>query len=253
MKDLRPSASVWKPPMSTLIHLLTLLLVLGLAVGPLSLTSAQAPGIRITELRCNDDPEVVAVTNTGSASQDLTGWTLRSAPPTSEVFDLSTVGVLAAGATVFVQSGPQASGSFIWSRNLLFRDTTAYARIVNAAGAVVQEVKCAGGSPVQTPTPSPTSPNSAVPDGGGLPPSSTWLSSSSPILMMAAGGLLMTLGGGAVIALWPRQAAVAEAIGRMERGSSVASPAGSRGRPLYLLASLGMVVLIIRLMTGRRR
>jgi hypothetical protein len=210
MKDLRPAPAMWRPSTPTLIGFLVLLLLLGLAVGQVSLVSAQAPGIRITSLICNEDPEVVAVTNQGSSAQDLSGWSLKSDPPQNEVFDLSALGVLAPSATVFVQSGPHAGGSFVWSTNLVFRDgdSSDYARIVDNHGSTVQEVNCARSSPTTGSTPSPApQTDAAVPNGGG-PPGSSEPSLLSATVTIAAGGLLIVLAVAAfVVAFWRRSPA----------------------------------------------
>jgi hypothetical protein len=254
MKDLRPAPDMWRRSTRTLIGFLVLLLLLGLAVGPVSLVSAQAPDIQITSLICSEDPEVVAVTNQGSSAQDLSGWSLKSDPPQNEVFDLSAVGVLAPGATVFVQSGPQASGSFVWSTNLVFRagDTSDYARIVDNHGATVQQVNCAGPSPTTPPTPSPAPQTAApLPDGGG-PPGPSGSSLLSATLTIAAGGLLIVLALAAFVAASPRRSPAQVIIGRAAGHRSDPTPAGKLGSAFLLLGSLGLAVVIIRLMTGRR-
>src|SRR5213596_2401557 len=107
------------------VGLFALLFLAGFAGGVTlrsSTASAQAPQVRVTELQCSRDPEVVAVTNQGINAQDLTGWSLKSDPVASESFDLTAVGILAPGVTVFVESGPSASGTFVWSPNFIFRD-----------------------------------------------------------------------------------------------------------------------------------
>jgi hypothetical protein len=176
-----------------------------------TLASAQAQQVRITELQCNRDPEVVAITNQGTAVQDLEGWTLRSDPVESEVFDLSTIGSLSPGASVLVQSGPQAGGLFVWSNTQILRDDDAqdFARVVDASGAVVHEVNCGGGT--SAPTAAPTAAPAATPDAadgvpvGGGPPS--YGSESSAGAMMFAGGLLTALGLASIIILWQRRPA----------------------------------------------
>jgi len=255
MKDLRPAPAMWRPSTPTLIGFLVLLLLLGLAVGQMSLASAQAPDIRISSLICNEDPEVVAVTNQGSSPQDLSGWSLKSDPPQNEVFDLSVVGMLAPGATVFVQSGPHASGSFVWSTNLVFRDgdSSDYARIVDNHESTVQEVNCAGPSPTTSSTPSPTPQTVAgVPNGGG-PPGSSEPSSLSATLTIAAGGLLIVLAVAAFVAAFPRRSPAQVSIGRAAGHRSEPTAAGKPGWAFALFGSLGLMVVIIGLMTGRRR
>ena len=181
-----------------------------LALASVSLVSAQTAELRISELQCNSNPELVTITNQGSAEQDLAGWTLRSDPVASEFFDLSVIGVLGAGVSVFVESGPSALGSYVWSTEFVLRDSDAtdFARIVNANGAVVHEVKCQSASPTitasataqptptaapatarPTPTAAPaTAPSNVVPDGGGPPGAGSWQSGG---LMLVAGAWLL--------------------------------------------------------------
>ncbi|MEX0682512.1 MAG: lamin tail domain-containing protein [Dehalococcoidia bacterium] len=252
MKDLRPAPAIWRPSTPALIGFLALLLLPGLAVGQMSLVSAQTPGIGITSLKCNEDPEVVAVTNQGSSVQDLAGWSLKS-DPQNEVFDLSGVGVLAPGATVFVQSGPHASGSFVWSTNLIFRDgdSSDYARIVDNQGSTVQEVKCASPGPTTSSTPSPTPQTvAAIPSGGG-PPGPGEPSSRSATMTMAAGGLLITLAFAAFVAAFSPISAQAS-VGPAAPNRSDPTPAGKPGWA-FALFSVSLMVVIVRLMTGRRR
>jgi hypothetical protein len=178
-----------------------------LALNSASMVSAQVAEIRIAELQCNSNPESVTITNQGGgAGQDLTGWTLKSDPVASESFDLSVIGVLGAGVSVFVEAGPSAQGSYVWSTEFVLRDSDAtdFARIVNANGAVVHEVKCQSASPTPavsgtaqpTPTVAPTAarpaptaapataPSNVVPDGGGPPGNGSWQS----------GGLMLVVG-----------------------------------------------------------
>src|SRR3989304_970010 len=97
------------------------LLAVAFGIGFASLSSAQAPDIRIAELKCNGDPELVAIENAGDAAQQLAGWQLQS-DPASEAFDLSVLGSLQPGASVFIQAGPSASGVFKWGTQFVFRD-----------------------------------------------------------------------------------------------------------------------------------
>src|SRR3989337_1914775 len=117
-------------------------------IGLASLSAAQTPDIRIAELQCTGDPEVVAVENRGDQAQELAGWTLQS-DPASEVFDLSVLGGLQPGASIFIQAGPSATGVFKWGTALVFRDDdpTDYVRIVDNNGATVDQVNCGGATP----------------------------------------------------------------------------------------------------------
>src|SRR3989304_2228506 len=131
-------------------------LAVAFGIGFASLSSALAPSIRIAELKCNDDPEVVAIENAGDAAQQLAGWQLQS-DPASETFDLSVLGSLQAGASIFIQAGPSATGVFKWGTSFVLRDDdpTDYVRIVDDTGATVDQVNCESQIPSE---PSPTAP-----------------------------------------------------------------------------------------------
>src|SRR3990170_772947 len=144
------------------------LLAVASGIGLASLSSAQAPDIRIAELKCNGDPELVAIENAGDAAQQLAGWKLQS-DPASEVFDLSVLGGLQSGVSIFIQAGPAATGVFKWGTQFVFRDDdpTDYVRIVDNNGATVDQVNCGGPTPA---APSPTAnPANGVRGGGGSP------------------------------------------------------------------------------------
>jgi lamin tail-like protein len=231
-----------------------------LALASVSLVSAQAAELRISELQCNSDPEVVTITNQGSAEQDLAGWTLRSDPVVSESFNLSVIGVLGAGVSVFVESGPGAQGSYVWSASFVLRDSDAtdFARIVNANGAVVHEVKCQAGSPTitaqataqptataapttarPTPTAAPaTVSTNLVPDGGGPPGSGSWQSGG---LMLVIGAWLLAAGFGIVVLARLRSGRAQPVIANMEALSPAILPEPATpgyARWLYLLGVL---------------
>src|SRR5437899_4755619 len=79
--------------------------------------SAVQPNIIITSVECSGNPEMVILGNQGSQPQDLSGWKLQSDPVSNQSYDLSTVGSLAAGTSVTIESGPAANGVFVWSRD----------------------------------------------------------------------------------------------------------------------------------------
>src|SRR3990170_1704481 len=111
------------------------LLAIAFGIGFASLSSALAPSIRIAELQCNGDPEVVAIENAGDTAQELAGWQLQSDPAT-EVFDLAALNSLQPGASIFIQAGPSATGVFKWGTELVLRDDdpTDFVRIVDNTG-----------------------------------------------------------------------------------------------------------------------
>ena len=196
------------------------LLAVAFGIGFASLSSAQAPGVRIAELKCNGDPELVGIENAGDAAQQMAGWKLQS-DPASEVFDLSVLGGLQSGVSIFIQAGPAATGVFKWGNEFVLRDddTTDYVRIVDNNGATVDQVNCGGATPA---APSPTAtPANGVPNGGGAPPLPD--GPLAPVTLVAV-GLGLAAAGAAVLAflrLRPRPVAVA----------AVAAPAPARTAP----------------------
>jgi hypothetical protein len=225
-------------------------LAIAVALAAFSTAAAQGPDIRIAELQCTGNPEVVTIENGGDAAQDLTGWTLVSDPTSSESFDLSALGGLQPGASVFIQSGPFASGVFNWGPEFVFRDddATDFARLVDDEGAIVDEVPCAEPTPAETPEPSPApspEPTSAdVPNGGGLPPPPGGLSPSA--IMVFAGSILASLGAVTAAIPWLGSSSVEAAAepvrltGRRER-SARSEAAFSWG---IGLAVMGIVVAL---------
>ena len=241
------------------------LLAVAFGIGFASLSSAQAPDIRIAELKCNGDPELVAIDNAGDAAQQLAGWQLQS-DPASEAFDLSVLGSLQAGASIFIQAGPSATGVFKWGTSFVFRDDdpTDYVRIVDNNGATVDQVNCGGATPA-APSPMAT-PANGVPNGGGAPPLPD--GPLTPVTLMAA-GLGLAAAGAAVLAflrLRPRPVAVAavaaSALARIapavegRRGVATAHrPSGASGpavKTVVGFAALGLLVAVAFLLLNAR-
>ena len=71
-------------------------------------SAAAAADVRVASLDCASNPEVVELSNTGDESQDLTGWALVSDPIASESYGLTPLGTMAAGSSVFIESGAKA-------------------------------------------------------------------------------------------------------------------------------------------------
>jgi hypothetical protein len=256
--------------------LLTPLFVLGFAGGfalHLSLARAQTPQVRVTELQCSSDPESVAITNQDATAQTLTGWSLKSDPVASESYDLSSVGILAPGITIFVESGPAASGTFVWSQSPIFRDgdPTDFVRIVDNNGATVHEVNCQGTSatPVATPTAAPTSaptappaspttrapastptaaPVGVVPLGGGPPAPSSGVFA---VILLAVGLLAIGVG---IFALPHRSAAGGPSVGPASQARAFRATArrSADGRWVYMVA-LAVLAVVAFVSGGRRR
>src|SRR3990170_2521015 len=243
-------------------------LAVAFGIGFASLSSALAPSIRIAELKCNDDPEVVAIENAGDAAQQLAGWQLQS-DPASEAFDLSVLGSLQPGASILIQAGPSASGVFKWGTAFVFRDddSTDYVRIVDNNGATVDQVNCGGATPA---APSPTAiPPNGVPNGGGAPPLPD--GPLTPVTLIGAGMALAAAGAAALAfpMLRARPVAVAAvaapspartapavaAVGGDRRVGPVRRPSGASGpavKAVVGFAALGLLVaLAFLLFRGR--
>lgn len=219
-----------------------------LALAAVASVRGQAPDVQISQLDCNSDPEIVVIENEGDEAQQLDGWQLVSDPTDSETFDLSVVGGLQPGASVTIQSGPSASGVFVWSTEFVFRDddATDFARLVDDGGNTVSEVACAEAAeptPTATATTEPTPSN--VPNGGGLPPAAG--APLPPALLMLVGGSvaalgLMTLAAPVRLGAW--------LSGRRQRPGEAAAEAGGRprragGSRVFALALLALVAAIL--------
>jgi len=168
--------------------------------------AAAAADVKIASLDCDSDPQVVELSNTGDESQDLTGWRLVSDPIGSESYDLTPLGTLAAGSSVFIESGANAESTFVWSTQDVFRagDPDDFARVVDNAGQKRSEMPCAApAQPSSTPAPTPTAappsptptiaPLDGVPDGGG-PPSAASDALVTPLAALMAGASLAGVG-----------------------------------------------------------
>ena len=140
-------------------------LVMVMALGS-STARAQQGDVGISSLDCGSDPETVTILNSGTEPADLSGWSLQSDPTASETFDLSPIQTLAGGASVTVEAGPAANGTFVWSQSEVLRDDdyTDFARVVDDDGATISEEACAA-----APAPSPSATPADVPNGGGPP------------------------------------------------------------------------------------
>jgi hypothetical protein len=238
--------------------------LLAAAIALIAVTAASAQAeIGIVSLNCDDDPEEVVIENSGDVAQDLAGWTLESdADAEPEVFDLSTLGSLQPGASVFIRSGPSATGVFTWSENFIFRDgdATDYVRIVDDAGATIGEMSCeaaAQTTPTAEPTAEPTpAPAHNVPNGGGAPPDAGGLSAMTTVgigaLMAALGSVAVAFSriGARLTGAGPSLAAPAgapEAPPR-RRGAPVAQRPKEQtlGRIILAVATLALLLFLVR-------
>ncbi len=221
------------------------------ALAAVATAQGQGPDVQIAELQCTGDPEVVRIENRGDSAQQLAGWELQSDPVESEVFDLRVVGgIIPAASSASIQSGPSASGVFIWSSEFIFRDDdpTDYARIVDDTGTVVHQVSCAAAA---TPTPSPEpTPPADVPNGGGPPPISG--GALSPAMIVLIGGSMAAAGLATITLprLRLRHAALPAAPPHGER----VGRDHSRGQPpfaTFALAMIGLAVVVVLLLRHR--
>lgn len=235
-------------------------LAITFALAMVASVGAQQPDIRIAQLDCNGNPEVVVIENQGDASQQFAGWKLVSDPPQDEVFDLVVLGGLEPDASVFIQSGSSASGVFKWGKKFIFRndDPTDYVRLVDDTGAVVDEVACADAGSQPSPTPSPTPEPAApanVPNGGGRPPVAG--GGLSPLMMMLVGGSLAAMGLVAITfpRLQPRRSLVTASSSSRLADQRKAKGGSRRSRVAALsdMALLGIVAAVALLVFGRRR
>lgn len=212
---------------------------------------AQDSGPGISSVDCAGEPEVVAIVNGGEEAQDFSGWSLVSDPVDSEAFDLGTIGELASGVTVNIQSGPGASGVLIWSEDEVFRDDDAsdFVRMLDNSGATVDEVACEGTiQDTPTPTAEPTPQPDDVPNGGGpLAPSS-----GAPTLLIFAGAGMSAAALVVVAFAFVPAASVLERLPRLRRRSASRDAAEDRvaGRPVIaartaLVAALGLALLLL--------
>ena len=122
-------------------------------------TSSCPAALRITQLDCDGNPEVVTIQNLGAAAQNLDGWQLRSDPVTNsgQVFDLSLVGSLDLGeqASIFSSSGAPSTdataGQFLWGLSFKFRnsDPTDFAQIVDGQRNLIDQLNCGEEQPLR--------------------------------------------------------------------------------------------------------
>ena len=135
----------------------------------------------------------------------MTGWNLQSDPTTQESLALAQFGSLFPGQTVMVESGPAASGAFMWSQNFLFRDgdPTDFARLANDDGFELIKVNCSAAQPTAEQTAAPVADDCARANAdrvGGSSRSARWGSAGRggerppPVVMMLFGSGLLSAG-----------------------------------------------------------
>jgi hypothetical protein len=186
-------------------------LVLGaIALVGLSVVAANAapasaaPRIELTEVNCLPGPthegklDIVRLHNRGDASQDLTGWQLKSDPEDSQSFSLNIAGTLPPVSEtidpdpkyhrpwVVIVAGQHATElpheqTWLWSSSEILRDppkpddpvqTLDFIRLYDSSGNLVDSQDCAGNpvplqtSTPETPTPAPQVANTDTPAEG---------------------------------------------------------------------------------------
>ena len=72
-------------------------------------------------LCCVGDPELVVIGNQSGDSIDLVGWTLQSYPVDPQVFDPGILGAMDPLEKLTIESGPAATGVFVWSKDFILR------------------------------------------------------------------------------------------------------------------------------------
>ncbi len=198
---------------------------------------AAASDVRLAAVTCAGNPEVVEVKNFGNEGQDLTGWQLQSdgdAP-----FSLTRAGIIPAGGSIFIESGPNAQSAFRWSQSQVFRDNdpSDFARLVDNTGANRAQTACAQAATSPTATPTPTPAAGGVPNGGGpLEPSGGLL---SPAMFIYAGGSIIGAVAGISLA-WVGVSLGLERRRRRQSSAQEAEPAEFDRRELAVPAALAI-------------
>jgi hypothetical protein len=150
-----------------------------------------APQLEITKMQC--DPggphgpgqfDLIEITNTGDAPQDLTGWQLRSDPEETEQMPLTVAGVLDPGEQpLIIVAGPHSVtlpqyNMYQWSPIGVLREGEPmdYVKLFDPGGNMVLGLRCdlqalatptptaAATPPPATPTPAPAAQNVAGDD-----------------------------------------------------------------------------------------
>lgn len=111
--------------------------------------------------------DIVYIENTGDATQDLTGWELRS-DGENERMSLTPAGAIGPGQEIFATAGAHAvnlpdEDVFLWSNNEMLRDSgdpPDYVRLLDAAGNQVSGMDC-NHNLLAAPTAAPTVPPAA--------------------------------------------------------------------------------------------
>lgn len=211
------------------------LALVGVLLARSGTAGAQGVNVQIEELDCEGNPEVIVVRNLGDQEVSMTGWNLQSDPISRESLPLASLGVLAPGQSILVESGPTAAAAFVWSRDFVFRDNdpTDFAQLASDAGDVLLKVNCGSlaqttatpdTTPAPTPqtTPAPTALAAAdVPVGGGPP--ATAGGAISPAVMIIAGSWLLAAGMTTFAFPWLRRG------GRSEEPVPAEPPAPTEG------------------------
>lgn len=160
---------------------------------------AQGVEVRISELNCDSNPEMLVIINDGNQELSMTGWNLQSDPVAEQSIELDAQGTLSAGESLLVEAGPSATAAVKFSTQFVFRDgdPTDFAQLASDAGEVLLKVNCSGAAQPTTATPAvagaaATPVAGAVPVGGG--PLAVGAGVTLPIVMIVAGTWLVTAG-----------------------------------------------------------
>jgi hypothetical protein len=124
--------------------------------------------LSVTAVECAKHPglfDVVYITNSGDAPQDLAGWQLKSDPEGSEQMALATAGALDPGEQLIVVAGAHgvtipAENVYLWTFLEVLRDggePADYVKIFDPAGSFVNGMNCLG-QPLSAAAPPPAAP-----------------------------------------------------------------------------------------------
>ncbi len=237
-----------------------LAIVAALAVP--SLGRADDSDVRIVELHCEGDPELVIIKNQGSDAQDLAGWGLQSDPTDGEFLSLSQAGALGPGESLVIESGPAASLAIVWTNRFVFRDgdPADFVSILDKTGSVVHEVNCGEVAEGQELEPSPAADGAPlrlseveIPNGGGPPPSSS--TALTPSLTMAMGGSMLAIAlaifGLPRLVRRPALEVPAELPHFIPRTTAMSAARRGPTTGPAVLTAIGLLALLVLLMVGR--
>lgn len=137
-----PTATPTSTPTSTATHTPT-----ATATWTPTVTSVPVALLRIGTIQYSGTNEYIRIDNVGSSSQNMTGWSIQSyrnsdcQPDPSQRYTFPSGYILAAGASVRVHSGPDATSnppsSLRWTTSYIWHNDGDRGDLRNASGQVV--------------------------------------------------------------------------------------------------------------------